>query len=265
LKWKGACCNLSVAGGLHLTIDSNITGFIDTYREMAERITSVRGETESDFRVFEKVLHASLIDAVARAARPLTMGNKERFVSVVEEFGGWIDANRISLPHLVALLHKVPDPSFNDVRTFANRELRNWPLGSKIKLVREPPLAQVQAIWPKDQAGKNILGRIKLEHLQHSHLLYSYRNSLVHELRTPGYAMEIIADDQPYYVSMDTLGGSAGYAQVSARSWELTYPIRFFRKLSTDLLENMERYFRANQVDPLTQYQFGSHWLPELN
>lgn len=251
-------------GKARMSLNSSIDGFIDTCREMAQRIEAIRGESERDLRMFEKVLHASLIETLARAARPLSMGNKERFVSVVEEFGGWPDSNRVSLPHLHALLAKVSDRAFNDARTFAVQELRKWPQG-KIQLLRDPPFDRVEAMGPKQKIGQRVLGKIKLEQLQHSHLLYAYRNSLVHELRVPGYSMEPAADDAPYYVSMSTLGGSAGYGKVSGQSWELTYPLRFFRKLSATLLDNLETHFRTSQINPLAQYQFGSHWLPELN
>jgi len=171
---------------------------------------------------------------------------------------------RESLPHLSALLTKISGSFFDDVRASASSKRRKRP-EDKIKLSRDPMFDEVQTLWPKHMMGERVYERIKLEHLQHVHLLYAYRNSLVHELGAPGYSMDPIADEEPYYLSMSTLGGSAGYGKVNRQSWELAYPIRFFRKLWGRVQDNLEVHLKSNQIDPLAHYQFGSHWLPELN
>lgn len=239
-----------------MSLADNIEGFIGIYRDLAQQIEALRGERDPYVRVCEKTLHASLIDGLARAASAPGTRNKDRFIYVVQQFGEWHHSNHVSLPHLVGLLAKVPDPQFDTVRTFARAELAKWMDHGKIDLRRDPTFDHVKSLWPRSKLNQPVHATIRLVNLKHVQLLYTYRNGLVHELRPPGYGMEPIADESPYYTTMSTRGGQA---------WELNYPIRFFRRLSTKILNNLEAHLKANQIDPLSSYQFGSHWLPDLN
>jgi hypothetical protein len=88
--------------------------------------------------------------------------------------------------------------------------------------------------------------------------IYGYTNSEtlyyhVHEFREPGHGMEISNDiTTPYYYGMTDLQGR--------ETWELVYPIGFFKDISNRSLDSLKDYLHNNDLDPYSCYEFGSIW-----
>ncbi len=245
-----------------MPVEAQINRFIGHWRAVSERIGQLAGDR--DRNVLVKALYSALLDAYARCVYP-TKSNRDRFVSFVRHFGGWADFERISLPHLVMLLSRVPDPTFSPIRAQAAGLMAQWPRGSQPMLARDPTYQEIRNQWPVNPE-QIILEGISLQSLQHVQLLYTYRNSLVHELRELGYGVEDEQDLEPYYISVTLFGpGNEGNIDAAEETWELTYPLRFFANLCARSLDALEAHLRRDQLDPYASYRFGTYWLTALN
>ena len=92
------------------------------------------------------------------------------------------------------------------------------------------------------------------------HLFVTYRNSLVHEFRSPGHGYEF-PSDEPSYIG--ELKGEVGDDSSVVRL--LDYPVGFFKKITTKCLDNVEAYLFENEIDPYASYVFGNYFIEELN
>ena len=243
-------------------LDETIDRFISHFRGQSARIASLGAER--DHNLFKKSLYVAVLDALARSVYP-QKGNRDRFVAFIREFGSWKEADRVSLPHLATLLSKVPDPAFSQVRQYALAEIAKWSEGQMVTLSRDPSYDTIRKLWPQDKDGRFPLAQISLESLQHVHLLYAFRNSLVHELRQLGYGVEREQDKEPYYMSCTSLGPGIDAADSGEKTWELTYPVTFFETLCACTLLRLEKYLKKDRLDPYASYRFGTYWISGLN
>jgi hypothetical protein len=130
--------------------------------------------------VYKKMIYVGIIDALSKCIYP-RRGNRERFVTFLNDFSGWSHANRISLPHLLQLLGKNPEPAFSKLRAYVISELEKWDSGEIITLDREPEISAIKKLWPIEKEHQKPLNGLGVEALQHCNLFYTYRNSLIHE------------------------------------------------------------------------------------
>lgn len=241
----------------------NVQGDIDRFVEYFQsRLSEVKALTAEHAELYRRVLYVGIIDTLAGAAMPKRPSQHERFVYFLKRFCCWSDGERVSLPHLVQLLRKNPDPAFEKLRTWALPKYKEMPAfsGELTPISSDPLCDEVRKMWPGGKEHRTPLEGIDLESLQHFHLLYAYRNSLVHELRMPGYGMEFGDRDEPYYHRMSTADGDD-----FAATAELVYPQNFMHKLCSAGLASVQQYFSANELNPYDSYVFGSYWLRELN
>ena len=179
-------------------------------------------------------------------------------MSFIRNFAGWDECDRISLPHLIRLLEKVPDPEFSEVRNFAYSQYDQWSHDQFLQLDRDPLFDDIKQRWPK--SFPKPLEDVQPEHLQHCNLFYRYRNSLIHELREPGYGMDFRDRDYPFYYTL----GSKDLGS-DEQNWELVYPLDFYKKIVETALTNLEAYYVKQRIDPYSCFTFGSCWIEELN
>lgn len=207
--------------------------------------------------MFQKILYVGLLDALAGTTTYAKREkNRERFVSFIKQFAGWQEHDRVSLPHLVRFLQKVPDPDFSSLREYAFSLIDHWSPGNLIEISKDPSLPDVKKYWPSLMPKP--LEDITVEHLLHLNLFYRYRNSLIHELREPGYGAEFEGDAQPFYCHMtDTNTGN--------ETWELVYPVDFYLKICRTAIDNLKVYYVKQRLDPYPLCNFGTYWIRELN
>lgn len=124
---------------------------------------------------------------------------------------------------------------------------------------RDPGYREVQKLWPRDKEHIKPIENVQLDSLRHVHLFYTYRNSLIHELRTPGYGIEFDKDKEPFYHSMTDKDEN------EITSWELVYPLAFFESICETALKNLETYYTSDRIDPYHFFTFGTYWIEELN
>jgi len=155
----------------------------------------------------------------------------------------------ISLPQLSYHIEKKPTLASSDLSQNVDERISAWSPGSIIRLDAD---AQRDGL---EKIAQNNGGRRLICYSVHVNLLYGYRNLLVHEFREPGYGMEVTGndDDQPYYMGMTHPDGRD--------TWELTYPIAFFRLIAGNVIDGLERKFLGDDIDPYAAYDFGSVWV----
>ncbi len=200
-------------------------------------------------REFRKLLTVAMLDALARAYLPKEDKNRVRFTKLVRDLGGWQECERVSLPQLSYRIEKTPSLASSSLAQGVDARLSTWSFGSVIRLNRDAKRDELEQIaqGPDDR-------RLFSESL-HLNLLYEYRNLLVHEFREPGYAMEVTGaeDDQPYYMGMSHPDGRD--------TWELTYPIAFFKRTARNVIGGLEKKFVGDDANPYAAYDFGSVWV----
>lgn len=192
-------------------------------------------------------------------------GNRNRFIYFLERFCRWPDGERISLPHLVELLGKNPDPAFEKLRKWTLTRFKALPVhgGPPMPISHDPLFKEVNNEGPVSKEHRTPLEGIDLVSLKHFHLLYVYRNVLVHELRTPGYGMGFGEDDQePFYHGMSTVGSDG---ERTSSTVELVYPWKFLHHLCETSLGQLKEYFASNNLNPYDSFVFGTYWIRELN
>ncbi len=212
--------------------------------------------------LYIQLLYASVIDTLAGTVMP-KRSNKNRFVYFVERFCQWPDGKRVSLTHLLQLLRKNPDPAFEKLRVWALEQYKALPVqdGKLIPISDDPSFDEVNANWPKKQEHRTPLDGVDLNSLNHFHLLYAYRNSLVHELRIPGYGWNFAERTTPFYHGMRHI-----LADDSTEiTMELVYPRNFLHHLCDTALKQLKIYFIKNELNPYDSHIFGSYWIRELN
>lgn len=205
-------------------------------------------------KLFVKILSVGLLDALSKTTTPNNMGNRDRLVSFVRNFSEWRNCDKISLPHLVKYLELFPSPEYSSVREYAFSLIDKWTPGVDTSIDNDMDYNEIKNRWPKNTQKPT--GNITLEYLQHVHLFYSFRNGLVHELKEKGYGMEKEMDVEPYY---HTMKGD------DSITWELVYPVGFYKKLCETIVIKLREYYIKNRINPYNYFTFGTYWIEELN
>jgi hypothetical protein len=239
----------------------HIDRFIGYFKKQLELIDGIPKSDSS--KIFRKALYVSVIDTLSKCVFPHRVGNRERFVAFVMRFSNWSEGYNVSMPHLEKLLRVNPDPAYEKLRKsiFA---AYNGSLVHRSQIVgidTDPTYEDIKKDWPVQKECRIPIEGVTLESLQHFNLLYAYRNSLVHELREPGYGMEFDEDEQyPYYHSRTIISGDGDERRI-----ELVYPVNFFRKIASTCIDKLDTYLKDSQLDPYDYYKFGTYWIAELN
>jgi hypothetical protein len=224
-----------------------------------------------------KILLCSIFDSLSKSRFPSGIKNGDRYKKTVVECTDWCDCERISLLHLVRAFEvsgTIP-PAFEPLRKWASDEfVKRFPttkrlIGCHSPVRKDPLLSEVQKYWPTDKI--NFLGvkvNVRLEHFQHKHLLWLYRNSLVHEYRTPGRGSERTArlETDPYYQEVSNISElSPDFGMKFTNRWELVYPTGFFLQVARSALSSIAEFHKQKNTSPFAAYSEGTYWIPSLN
>ena len=231
---------------------------IETYlKHFQNRFDYIKGlDLAEGNNTLKQVLYASLIDALSRTVSNPEDGNRERFVNIVSNFGGWNHSDKISATHLAALLKKMNSPQFSDLKEFTHKKIDTWFSGRLIGIDEDFDEKDIRNLWPKDV--KRVYDNLTIEHIKHKSLFYRYRNTLIHELRKPGHGFPFRENGEPYYhTSTD--------ADTKVQSIELVYPMAFHEFIVQNILNNLNDYYLKDRIDPYACYTFGTYWIESLN
>lgn len=214
-----------------------IEQFVSYFQREADELK--RGMTP----LHRKILYATALDTLARAAYGGNIGNRARMTRLIRELSGWTHADRVSLPQLRLRLRANNRYRYRLYREVQGR-LSLWGLDGDVGLERSPLASE---LLPFAQADEDKA----IAKCQYFELFYAYRNALVHEFREPGYGWDISGSGKrPYYMSYLNAEGE----------WELVFPSGFFQGLYAEALANLCAHLTKHKMNPYGQFQFGSMW-----
>lgn len=240
---------------------NNISRYISYFRRQVQ-FTNDHCPNTIDGELHSRILYMAILDAISRSVF-FQEKNRDRVVKFISEFCDWPENNRISLSHLSKLVTSKTNPQLARLRNYAIKNFNQWIPLERISLSRDPKFDDVALLWPRVGEKYINIDGVDLINLQHSHLLYTYRNNLMHEFRTPGRHVELWDIDQPYYATLSEYKDDMSSTLV--RTWELQYPVRFFRRLCNAGLNNLEEYFINTETDPIKSIDWGNYWIKGLN
>lgn len=213
---------------------TSIDTFIDHFQGQVAAIESVPSP------MLRKLVYLTALDPLARAAFG-NIGHRERITKLISQLTNWNARHLISLPQLHLNLSESPH---NDSRLLKAVQalLAQWPSGHILPIRNSP---QVDDLTTYADANE-----IKMvTNCSYTNLFYTYRNSLVHEFREPGYGFEFSIDkEHPYYTS--TIDGP----------WELVFPVGFFSYIFQEALIGLKAFLTNCNINPYEQFDFGSLW-----
>jgi hypothetical protein len=242
------------------TVDEAVKNYIGFFRQKIVRLKQY--DLAPEDRLLKKNILVSVLDAVSRTTSNDADGNRERFTGIVASFGDWPDHARVSVPHLGYFLRNLRSPAYQAAREFITQHIRRNSHGGFVTLSNDPQFEEMRKLWPV-QPEQKLVNQLSLSSFTHLNLLYHYRNSPVHELREPGYGMEFHEDhEDPFYHGMTTVERDCAPGE---RNLELVYPLKFYFRLTEQVLDNVEKYLCTNAIDPYRCYRFGSSWISDLN
>lgn len=246
---------------MRITIEKNITTYITYFRDHLDLVKTHCPDTE-DGHLHSKILYSAFLDAISGTVFD-KKNHRERFISFVTEFCNWPDHHRVSLPHLLRLVRNKPEPEFAPLRDFTSRKISQWIPTERISLDRDPSFNEIELVWPHVNGKQLKIDGLSLTKFQHRHLLYTYRNNLIHEFKITGRRVELWNIDKPYYSYLSEIQSEDSNNLV--QSWELQYTAKFFKKLCTSGIDNLEIYLLQHQIDPFLSIDWGNYWIRELN
>jgi len=212
-------------------IQKQIERFISYFQNKYQTIKNTKFKANDE--LFKKTIYMGIIDALSKTIYP-RKGNRERFVSFIENCSDWKYCNRISLPHLLRLLEFYPEPEYSEIRKFTFSVYGQWPPGEIISLKKDLELEEIIKYWPRGQVNDELIKGVKLESLKHLSL-----------------------GKEPSYHSMTMEDGKD--------TWQLVYPLGFFENICETCIINLKEYLILNNIDPYNSFKFGSYWKEELN
>lgn len=255
------------------TVEEKIERFIEFNRDMIT--TAVSENNLKNQGVNAKVLLCSIIDSLAKSRFPDEATNGARFKQTIQASANWMECERVSLLHLKRAIDvEEADVKFADLNAWAEDSIRchfvtnNRILSARIEIGRDPRPEDVLALWPHDEMQRPIkLGRTSWENLTHKNLFWQYRNSLMHEFRIPGRAVELgVETNSPFYQKVSQIDDYRPDAGIKLTNrWELLYPTGFFQVVAENILEEVAAHHRSAQTSPFAAYSEGSFWIPRLN
>lgn len=211
----------------------------------------VDNETGSEFR-YRKVLCVTAIDTLAglryhKSAYPqLSRQNRERFLRFVKEHGSWPEGELVSIPFLrdeletLKLLQRPLGQYVAEKLSAFTTEDGGWLPVAKI----DEPISDLLALASTEKEEEAV------REYQHRALLYRYRNSLVHESREPGKAMEVFkSSGDPYY-----------HGYIGDPKWYLVYPSLLFESLLQRAIASFQTYLISNSIDPYSLVEDKARW-----
>lgn len=242
-----------------MTIAESINQFCSYFEREATAIGRVVVTDGPDFESgagnpsrYSKTLYVTAIDTLAglrfhKSAYPsLARRNRERFIRFLEEYGSWPEGDLVSLPFLKDELESLK---------FLERPLGKHVVTKMLQFSTEDggalPISKV------DESVASLLALATMEReeeavndYRHLALFYRYRNSLVHESRQPGKAMEgLFSIEEPSY-----------HGYIGDSRWYLTYPAAHFESLLKRSITGFRAYLVTNQIDPYCLVEDKARW-----
>jgi hypothetical protein len=174
--------------------------------------------------------------------------NQLRFLKLVRECIKWEHADRISIPMKVDRIRDNNIKINDELITRIDGLFKRFKDSGINRIDIDPFFNEIEHLALSIEEQKI------LKISRHAELLYTYRNNLIHEFRSPGHGMEFSNDNEsPYYHRMT-------HHNYQTKTWELVYPTNFFMNLSNQALTAIKAFLTSNNLDPFSFFKFGSPW-----
>ncbi|EJO2021542.1 hypothetical protein RQY88_004220 [Vibrio vulnificus] len=255
------------------TLEEKVT----RYREHFMELISVAEQQQNlaHQKVHSKILCCSVFDAISKSIFPDIKSNGQRFVALVRLCNAWPESQHVSVLHLLRLFevtNELPKEAkmLEDhvLKHFGSRfKSTNSIMSNNISISSDIHIDDLLALWPKDNQKPMKVGTVLPHQLKHEHLLWLYRNSVVHEYRNPGNGVELGSSvpDYAFYQEVAT-GSSFTESNMTFTSrWELVYPQKLFINLCKNAVEVASEHHLKKGSSPFTAYSDGTYWLPDFN
>lgn len=242
-----------------MTVAESIEEFCSYFEREADAIGRVQVADGLDVNTgagnpfrYRKVLYVTAIDTLAglhfhnSAYSRLARRNRERFILFLREFGSWPEGDLVSISFLKDELEaaKLLDRPLGR-RVTAQLSKFSTEDGGSLPIYKiDEPLSTLLALATTEKE------KDALREYQHLALFYRYRNSLVHESRQPGKAMEVF----------DSNGGPYYHGYLNDSRWYLAYPLPHFESLLKRSIAAFREYLVTNQLDPYSLVEDKARW-----
>ncbi|MBP2657897.1 MAG: hypothetical protein H6Q69_929 [Firmicutes bacterium] len=216
--------------------------------------------------LYKQCLYILILDSLAKTVFPNEKSNHKRFVTFIDTITKWKYSKKYSLTHLIQILELSHNAQLVQLLDYARNQQESWQKGFIISIEEDLDCEDIEKLCPESLWKEKIYKSIYLKDVRHGNLLYTYRSGLVHELRRPGYGMELSkTQNQPYYIGSSQLNFKNNEEMQWVSSWELVYPLNFFQVLCRDSVRNVKEYYIRENIDPYSVFNFGTYWLEQMN
>jgi hypothetical protein len=234
---------------------TEIDRYVTYFRRVLEAIEKLQANADPPVEpFFQKILYCCCLDSWSGDAFP-GMRNKERFIKFVNDVSEWDLRDRVSAFQLQLALEE--------------EGLRNSPLWDHITahLWRSGKVTSTSADCDptfaeliKHARTDNECGILREN--RYDHLLYHYRNSVIHEFLIPGKGFEFKQEEKPYYINLASKTDSDDENSVADEtcSKELVFPNLFLHSFCERSLEAFERWLSVNARNPYDSMPLTSRW-----
>jgi hypothetical protein len=245
-----------------LDTKKQIENFIIIAESLIESVDSIKSPSYEDH--YKKILYLSLMEMLCKAV----FGNKykrdhrTKVIDFINDFCTWEYAQHISLPQLAIFLKSETPTELIELKEKTLDLLSKWSTSKPIYLRSDPHINELKYLWPN--AIKIHNKWISLNYFRHDNLLYTLRNSYVHENRSPGYSFHLFDDiEEPYYTSRMAIVKSVDDTKSEYRheAFELNHPVGFFKNLLLNALPHMKQFLLDQLIDPYANFSVGSEWI----
>ena len=250
---------------------------VDRFKEYYLDLISV-AESEHNLanqKVHSKILCCSVFDAISKSVFPNAKSNRERFTSLVRLCKNWPESQKISVLHLMRLFEVTPhlSPEAKELRELVSSKYNklftpsNHPMSNSIPISTDLDLEEVLKLWPKENSKQVKIGNVLPHQLKHEHLLWLYRNSVVHEYRNPGNGVELgqYVPEYAFYQEVFTNHTIEDTRMKFTNHWELVYPSKLFSNLCKNAVDIACAFHLKNSSCPFKAYSDGTYWIPDFN
>lgn len=227
-----------------------ITQFFGHFREALEyfkQIPSLNSYPPNKYGLLaQKMLCFSLIDALS-IAKFGGDSSGQKFKCLVKEYSNYEHWEKISIPQLLYRLQKARKHIYQPLIDYAEKVLLEASHSYSYSIENDPPELNLLKKFPEAESI--------IKPCSHIALFHKYRNTVVHEMRQPGYGYEFSRDKLPCYRSQTEVPGDR-------LTFQLTYPVNFFFRICEQCIQNLENYFLAQKRTPYDAYEskFGDVW-----
>lgn len=245
-----------------MDIKKEINNFITIADSLINSVNAIQSVSYENH--YKKILYFSLMEMLCKAVYGNKFKNQHRkkVISFINDFCSWEHAQHVSLPQLVLFLKKECPAELVNLKEYTFDLIGKWPTYKPIYLSFDPHFKELRELWPGVIKINN--QKMTLDHFRHDNLLYTLRNSFVHENRSLGFDFTLFDNiEEPYYTSRMAIVKSANGKESEVRhvAFELSHPVDFFKTLLLNALPKMEGFLLEQSLNPYDNFTISSEWI----